>query len=231
MKSSSVLTVFQEMAGLPYFKGDDAPIPLRLPSSATNPVLATIVGENASGKSFIRRIVKEIHAMDKIECIDISVEGRRQVAYNPMLALVYGDESCSSTGANSVDTILGAIRTSRDRSTPHSIFLDEPDLGLSEGWSACAGREIANFLQAPPEHLYGLYLVSHSKPLLRELQTLNPLFINLSEPEATTLDAWLSSAAPKYESLSDLRDKGNARFRALSSCINQRKKDRANASR
>lgn len=227
MKSVSVSSVCQEMSELPYFKGENAPIPLHALSSDTSPILALVVGENASGKSFIRRVVKQILASDNIECIDISVEGRRQVAYNPMLAFVYGDESSSSTGANSANTILGAIKTSRARTTPHFIFWDEPDLGLSEGWSACAGREIAAFLQNPPEYLRGVFLVSHSKSLLREVQVLNPLFIGLGNPEVATLHAWLSADAPRYESLIGLQNAGDARFRALSICIKERKKNQS----
>lgn len=183
--------------------------------------LVVIVGENASGKSFVRRVVQGVHAQEKrTEVINISMEARRTVAYNPMLAFVYGDESWESTGDNSSQTILGAMKTSAAREEEHSIFWDEPDLGLSDGWAACAGREIARFMKKPPEHLLGAYIVTHSKPLASELVKSNPIFIFVGEtPRVESLQDWLARPAPVYESLAELGEIGHKRFLALEKLV------------
>lgn len=217
--SPDVRGIFDFLSEIDYFGGDDPPCPLQIrdPGKKYQPRLAVIVGENASGKSLVRRIVKEAYRRLETECMDISVQGRRDIAYNILLTFVYGDEGTRSTGDNSAGTILGAMKTSRGRETPHAIFWDEPDLGLSEGWSACAGREIATFLQDPPKLLRGVFLVSHSRPLLRELSPLHPLFVYVGEDrEFKSFEDWLNAPAPQYKSLEDLQTAGLTKFRQIS---------------
>jgi len=220
-KGPEVGKIFDFLGELTFFvaeKDDEYPaITLQVAPNKTKPSLAVIVGENANGKSFVRRVVKEAYQRLDMECIALSVQGRRQVAYNPMLVFVYGDEDTRSTGDNSVGTILGAMKTSAGREKPHAIFWDEPDLGLSEGWAACAGREIAAFLKKKPELLQGVFLVTHSRPMLRELRHLNPLFVYVGEDrQFNSLDEWLDAPIPTYGKLGDLQAAGLARFRKLS---------------
>ena len=115
--------------------------------------LVVAVGDNASGKSFFRRLVSETcrNSTPKIECIHLSMEGRH--SSGPMGAFIYGDENWESTGENSANTVLTAVRTSKNRTTPHVIFWDEPDLGLSDGWSASMGVEVRNFIEQAPDPL------------------------------------------------------------------------------
>lgn len=102
--------------------------------------LVVVTGENAGGKSFFRRILSHTAKLKKIEPISVSMEGRRNVAYNIGLVFVYGDEEHDATGVNSIRTVTTGISTCRSRESDHMIVWDEPDLGLSEGLRASVGR-------------------------------------------------------------------------------------------
>lgn len=196
-------------------EGSEAAVTLQI-SGPKKSNLVVIVGENASGKSFLRRVVHEAYQRIERELIAISQEGRRKVSYSPFLVFVYGDEERESTGYNAAGTVLGAFKTSKAREKEHGIFWDEPDTGLSEGWSACMGREIAEFLSEKPEKLAATFLVTHSKPMVRELKAVDPIFVYVgSDRQFDSIDAWLDAPIPKYESLETLRKQGLDRSRKI----------------
>jgi len=232
-EGSSPREIFDFLGKLNFFSscGETGGPPISLqvgPFIEGAPPLAVVVGENANGKSFLRRITKEVYKRLDVEVIDISMQARRQVSYNIGLAFVYGDEDHDSTGFNAAYTITGAIKTSRARTTPHAVFWDEPDVGLSEGWAACAGRTIAEFARTPPDKLQGAFVVTHSRPLLRELRDLNPLFVYVGDDaKFGSLDEWLASPAPRYENLSQLNEAGRARYEAIQKVIDANNRARA----
>lgn len=98
-----------------YFWGDDAAIPYTwVPSEAQTP-LVVVTGENASGKSFFRRVVQSYNQHRGVENIHISMEGRRSISSNPLLVFIYGDEEIDATGVNSIKTVLSGIKTCQGR--------------------------------------------------------------------------------------------------------------------
>jgi hypothetical protein len=206
--------------GLEYFEPNAdgvTPIPVRYTPGKSKLIVA--VGENASGKSFFRRVVQGTCSQAGTSTIHLSMEGRRQTAYNPGLCFVYGSEEWQSTGANSSETILGAIRTSQGRDSSHVIFWDEPDIGLSDSWAASAGAEIRAFLEDAPEHLLGAVVVTHSKSLLRNLTGLNAHFLCFGDDPVNTLTEWLDRA-PKVRPLSELKAESHRRFKLIQDILN-----------
>ena len=97
--------------------------------------LIVVTGENASGKSFFRRIVRSLCSRAKTECIHISMEGRAGdgMSFGGLRPFVYGDENQQSTGENSAGAVLGGIRTCRAREEAHVMVWDEPESRLV-GW-------------------------------------------------------------------------------------------------
>lgn len=192
---SSTSTLLDVILDLDYFHedGDEPPaIPFHRVDGEGKVVV--IVGDNASGKSFCRRIVQAVCQKAQVECIPISVEGRRKVSYMPWLSMVYGDEEYEATGVNSTHTVLSGITTSKGRETPHIIFWDEPDLGLSEGWAAGVGQKFCAFAQDPPEHLRAAFIVSHSRALIREMLPAKPFYLHLgvsAEEAPQTIQDWV----------------------------------------
>ncbi len=142
LKFTNTKELVEQCLTLRYFHpedDDDAAIPYVWVPGDGN--LVVVTGENAGGKSFFRRVASSIARLpeNKMEVIPISMEGRRQVAYNVCLAFVYGDEEHDATGVNSIRTVLTGISTCQGRETDHVVIWDEPDIGLSEGNAASVG--------------------------------------------------------------------------------------------
>lgn len=183
--------------------------------------LAVVVGPNASGKSFFRRVVQSVcaHQEPKVECIHLSMEGR---TLGFMKSFVYGDEKYQATGLNSINVVLGGIRTSRDRHEPHVLVWDEPDLGLSEGAAASVGRAIADFMADPPQHLIGAVIVTHRRALVSELVDADPHYLHLGvEPAPATLRDWLTEPIVARP-LDEIAEESRARFKAIQAILNKR---------
>lgn len=75
----TVKALLDELLALPYFRpfgGDPAAIPF-VRSNGVTP-LVVMVGDNASGKSFARRLVFALCQKRATECIHLSMEGRRK---------------------------------------------------------------------------------------------------------------------------------------------------------
>jgi hypothetical protein len=187
--------------------------------------LVVILGENASGKSFMRRIVQLLCHKNEIEFMGISMEGRAKVSHAPWLAMVYGDESWQSTGCLSVSTVLSGINTCQGRDTPHVIFWDEPDLGLSDSWAAGVGQKICEFAATPPKHTTAAFVVTHNKALVEQLLPVNPYYVHLGKAPndaPQTLSAWIKSPVkPRDPEL--LSKESHRRFKAIQAILDQAK--------
>jgi hypothetical protein len=188
--------------------------------------LVLAVGDNASGKSFFRRIIQGLCGLNHLECIHLSMEGRRNVAYNPGLCFVYGSEEYQSTGQNSTETVLGAIKTTKERENLHVIFWDEPDFGLSESWSASMGVEIAKGLSTKVNpNLVAAFVVTHSRPLMKPLLDLNPHVLIFDENAPTSLQEYLDRPLV-IRPLQELKDLGHQRFKRIQKVLDLRKAKR-----
>jgi hypothetical protein len=153
-------------------------------------------GENASGKSPVRRLISAIcQRQKKVEHIVTSLEAKTHHSDAPWLAMVYGSEAWSATGQNSAHLILGGIRTARGRETPHVLTWDEPELGLSEGAQLAAGEAFADLGRAPGAHTRVMALVTHSRHIGRALLPLRPPWRTGSRPRSSPAP-WRTSRAP-----------------------------------
>ncbi len=219
---SDAKSLVSECLSTDYFyaneKGEVAIPALSVPGTGR---LVVAVGDNASGKSFFRRLVQGICKATKIECINLSMEARRNVAYSPHLCIVYGSEEWQSTGENSSRTVLGAIGTSRSRDSKHVIVWDEPDIGLSDDWSASVGVEIRSFMTECPENLVSAVVITHSKYLLRELLPLNPHFLCFGENPSSSLQEWLERPI-RARPLAELREESHKRFKLIQAILNKK---------
>ena len=122
MKWRSTKGLLETALSLDYFTADDdgvTAIPYHhVPGPRSK--LVVVVGDNAGGKSFFRRIIQALCQKAKVECIAISAEGRRQIGHAPWLTFVYGDESWE-LDALPPQMLLGLIRQ-------HALALCDNDL-------------------------------------------------------------------------------------------------------
>jgi len=215
-------------ADWPEITGGVVPIPALFVPQAKPTPLVVVLGENASGKSFLRRVIQQICREVAIECIHLSMEGRggEMGGMQALRSMVYGNERECSTGANSVKTVLHGIRTCQAREARHVIFWDEPDLGLAEGGCVGMGQTIAAYARAPNPLTVAAIVVTHSKPLVRELATVSPHYLHLgTAPEAAppTVQAWLDApVVPR--SLESIVEAGHARRRLIEAVLHQRQR-------
>ncbi len=150
--------------------------------------LLVVVGENATGKSLVRRALTNFCRKDGLEVMDISPEGKAKGGIAG--AFIYGTEEYQSTGSNSARTIKKALATAGGREHPHALILDEPDAGLSDDYAAGAGLEIAEFCGSCPNFTKLVVVISHRKSLVAELAKISPAVLSLGY--SVPLSEWLS---------------------------------------
>ena len=191
----TVVNLLEWMGGVEYFTGlDGVPPALTMKHVPGTAPLAVVAGPNASGKSLFRRLVAAACAQHepRVEFMGVSMEFRTEGGIGR--AFVFGSENYQSTGRNSATSVLGGIRTCRARTSPHVIFFDEPDVGLSDGYARGVGRALAELAADPPEHTRAIFVVSHRKALIQELLPVNPhaIFMGYGEAPPSSLSEWLA---------------------------------------
>jgi DNA repair ATPase RecN len=132
--------------------------------------LNIVFGDNASGKSLMLTALRAfIGPREESGAESFTVSMNMRTNGGMARAFMYQDESYSSTGAASLSSVTGAFRNAAARTHPVWLFLDEPDTGLSDRYASAMGAFIAQQVNALPDHVRGVTLVSHSRPLLRRL--------------------------------------------------------------
>lgn len=211
---------------LRYFHPEgDEPAAIPMHYVAGKVPLVLVVGPNAGGKSFFRRCISGVckACTPQVECIAISMEfraGQGVHAGNMARAFIFGDEGWQATGQISASTVTTGISTCQSRTTPHVVFWDEPDIGLSEGYSRGVGQAIAKFVSDIPQHTVAAFVVTHSKPLVRELVALEPHYLHLGSDSApATLQMWLDTEAPPLD-IELLGEQARQRFQRIKKILN-----------
>ena len=199
-----------------YFHPEDGgPAAIPLHYVAGKVPLVAVVGPNAGGKSFLRRIVGGVCRMTnpRVEFMGISMAFR--TGGGAMRSIVLGSEEWEATGQISARTVTTGIKTCRSRDNPHVVFWDEPDIGLSEGYSRGVGQSIARFASDLPTNTVAAFVVSHSKPLVREFADLEPHYLHVGSDEAPlTRQAWLDTV-PTPLDIDELATRSYARFKLI----------------
>lgn len=168
-----------------FIAGENPAIEAELDKGSGKLVLVT--GDNASGKSFIRRYICYLAHERKIEAIHLSQEGRSGGSGISRL-MIYGTEEDESTGYNSVKTFQKSVKTSANRTASHILFYDEPEIGLSDKYAAALGIELNNFIKESADHLIACFVATHNKALAARLE--NPWHLRLGG--CNNLQDWLN---------------------------------------
>lgn len=208
----------------PFFRPDKQgtpPIPYVWSMGTTDLVL--VVGENATGKSLLRRIVCSWAREQGHEAIALSMAGRTTAGFERLV--VYGHEGDESTGRNSAHTVTMGIKTCRERERKHIVFWDEPDLGLSDGWSAGVGVAIRDFALDMPDHTLAAFCVTHSKALVRQLLPARPHFVGMGPQCPASVEAWLDYE-PAPLPIEQLDEQARATRSRIDKVMNKLNKDR-----
>lgn len=203
--TASIQSFLGDVFDLMYFTGESKVLDVEYTPGDGKLVLVS--GDNATGKSFLRKLTMYACRQEKIEPLYTSQACRTEGGMKNVF--VYGLEGEESTGVISVKALTGAMSTSKNRDNPHAIYLDEPEIGLSDSYSAGCGQLVRNYITSPPEHLFALFISSHSKAFVSQLSDLNPHHIRLGG--APDLQTWLTNpVVPKDPT--ELQDLSRKRF-------------------
>lgn len=172
-----------------------------------DPKMCLIVGENASGKSLFFQMIAQFANRRKIMPITISIRERTGAGTHEMggmrRIMMFGDESEQSTGATSANVVANGFHNA-NRDTPAILLLDEPELGLSDGYARAMGHFIAKQFVEASATCVGVVVVTHSRSLVDGLvmsEAVRPLFVHLGDQPKDLL-AWMED--PEVRSLDDL---------------------------
>lgn len=195
------------------------------------PRLAVAVGPNASGKSLLVRAFAARCATAGLLPFTVSMRIRAAADSYEMTGMrrtvMFGDDGTQSTGAGSVRVVRTAIERNLDRPQGSVLLLDEPELGLSQGYAAALGEYIGMSAAGLPDSCSGILVVTHSRVLvsgLLEGAGALPTFARLGGGPADVHD-WLSQdERMSVEELLALPDVNAERFRrAQDSILSPRK--------
>jgi hypothetical protein len=187
--------------------------------------LVVVTGENASGKSLFVRVISAIaQTEDDMVPVSVSIRERTGSGHGEMdslrRAFMFGDEHENSTGATSVGTVATAFRN-LGHAGGAILILDEPEIGLSEGYARALGEFIGQQAKSTPRTCRGVVVVSHSRPLVRGLldgfgrQPTHAAISGSATPKAG-ISNWLAADEHRtVQELLALRDTGLDRWRQV----------------
>lgn len=185
-------------------------------SAEGSPRLLVVTGENASGKSLFVRMLCHLSAKHH-GLLPVSVSVRERTGSGMRQAFMFGDEQTQSTGATTVSAIRRALENNLDRPQGSLLVVDEPELGLSEGYAAALGAYIGQGLENLPDACRGVVVVTHSRPLVRALWNASPLeptHVAVGQDAVVGIEAWLDQTETRtVDELLALEDIGLERFR------------------
>lgn len=209
----------------------DAASPFEATAAPGDPHLVLVVGENASGKSLFFRSLTQRFRMGGGVPITLSIRERAGAGSADMSrmaqVMIFGDEAEQSTGATSVKAVTAAF-SNLDRPQGTVLGLDEPELGLSDGYAAAMGTYLGEQARTIPDPCAGVVVVTHSRTLVRALIDAygqRPTFVHVRPAGAAAvgLDGWLDDVESRtVEELLALRDVGLERWRATLRFLEQR---------
>lgn len=201
--------------------------------------LVLVLGENAGGKSFFRRILSLVthrgddgrYSMRKPidpgkfpvqEFIHLSMEGRTAGGF--IGACVYGDEGRRSTGENTAHTVMKAMETADSRAHTNILYWDEPDIGMSAGAAAGAGQAIAKWFPTRSRLNRMVCITSHSTALIRQLVDLKPHYVFLGDADGpATLDEWFAyQQNPPVIHPDEVKGRSNRRWKMIQAHLNDK---------
>lgn len=204
--------------------GADGACPILIEPGDSRTIL--ISGENGCGKSLLARalgVVARRHniALDKsFEVMRIGMELRTSEGMHR--AFLFGDEATDSTGKISIGTVLSGISTIRGRQNPHWLILDEPDVGVGEGYRHAIGEYLAEASRDLPSKTLGLIVITHAREIAGPMMEAGASSIRVGD-DLRPVREWLAHGdLPKsIEDLQSLSSRVTQRFRDVERTIRE----------
>lgn len=216
------------------FAGDKTPLHAAMTVGAKR--VAVVVGDNATGKSLLARMVAMKARQVDATSVSVSIRERTGAGMGEMSrmaqAFMFGDEGDQSTGATSIRVVQNALEKNTNRKGGCVLILDEPEMGLADGYSHALGTYIAEQSKTMSRNCGGVLVVTHSRSLVAGIKAglgRNPTFVMTStEPiEKPTISQWLEQNDQyDLDALLALPDINHERWRTLQDILKPKKKAR-----
>jgi len=244
-KNLDLSAALAHILDLAYFHPDDrcdgeVAIPSLWVPGGEGARLVLVVGPNAGGKSFFRRLWTAVTSPGKksrpmepgyppgpfpvAETIPLSMQGR--TANGMFASMVYGSEDYHSTGENSSHLTTKGIQTAFGRRHDVAVYWDEPDIGMSGGPAAGIGVMIREAVNTAPDHVQAVFVTTHSPTMAAQLAKTEPRphYVHLGAADAPgSLEEWIEEQRdPEPVSPEQLQKQAQARFRLIQRILNSK---------
>lgn len=172
-KALSPVEVWEEFLDLEDFATSREEVLPSLLEAGDRKDVLLISGENAGGKSLAIMIINQLSRSfakqdgSSLEVMDIGMHRRTEGGVQR--ALMFGDEAMDSTGNISIKVVQGGLSTSKSRDGYHYLILDEPDIGVGEGYHNALGDYLGAFARDLPEKCLGFIVATHSRRVANKL--------------------------------------------------------------
>lgn len=208
--------------------------------------LLLVLGGNAGGKSFFRRIFREVtrrgreaRGYDKAvkpgpfplpEVIHLSMEARAGSSIDPVIKqVIYGGEEWLSTGYLTSSFITKGIKSAEERDHEVAVYWDEPCVGMSARCQMGAGDAIREFVDDLPEHIPAVIITTHSTWFVEQVLMMShfPHYLYLgSTTGPKTLSEWVvDERNPEVAITPEVLDQlCSARHTAINAILNDKGK-------
>lgn len=183
-----------------------------------------ISGENAGGKSLFCRAVQVLAARaakeagGSLEVMRVGMDMRTTSGIQR--ALMFGDENRDSTGKISVSCLLSGLRTAEGRENPHWLVLDEPDVGVGEGYRRAIGEMFSEFARNLPANTFGFIVVTHAREIAEPMVSAGASSVRVGD-DLRPVAEWIRNGdLPKtVEDLKNLPTRATLRLRAVAATL------------
>lgn len=225
--------------------GSDGLLPMALEEGSPDSRFVIVTGDNATGKSLyveyvatrIERFAKQagLAPDGRVGRYLLSMGFRASGGYGRAM-IMGGQEANNSTGAMSIQTVVGGLNQvrleqGRKREFPCLLVLDEPDLGLSDAYATALGDYIVEKTRDIDPLCLGIVVVSHNRAMLGRLvgrladMGEDPHHAAMG-PGHPGLQAWLAGgSAPKsITELLEVRNRNRSVHSKVSAILETRKK-------
>lgn len=195
-----------------------------------DPRILLITGENASGKSLAFRLIAQLAQDHGVEALTLSIrertgDGTFEMAHMRR-AMIYGSETTSSTGAVSARVVQGGFHNLANRTQPALLGLDEPEIGLSDGYAEALGEYIGTQAKNLGGNACGVVVVTHSRRLAEGMVRglgADPTMLAMlpkDAQECRSVAGWISSRETRsIDELLTLKDTSLERFRQMQAIL------------
>lgn len=192
--------------------------------------ITIIYGENASGKSFLSKIIQSVcryNEEKRIPVRAVSVSNRTSSGIEK--AMIFGDESEQSTGETSFRVAKLGLNSFKNDEGQSILIMDEPDIGMSRKYSKAFGKYIIEEINDTNPKEKSVIIVSHNIDFIKSIllnygKPVNYIGVNTK----MSLNEWIDDET-EYDvlDLELLKSIGIEKWRGISRAINDAKKNKS----